>query len=112
MGIRLGWVDIEFPVPSLSSVWLFEIRAKPAMLSNLIHRRRRVQRLLVRVIFLLGISDTSRPIRRIEFSLSQTLSRMRNLHFADSSGQPRLHLSGWDNCGNRDLCVAYNAWHG
>jgi hypothetical protein len=44
------------------------------MLSNLLQSYSRVQQLFVRVIFLPGISDSSKPIRHLTFLLSKSLA--------------------------------------
>ena len=51
------------------------------MLSNLLQSCSRVQQLLVRVIFLPGISDSGKPIRSPHVSLSKSTSRMRSGRF-------------------------------
>ncbi len=63
------------------------------MLANLIHSFCRVQQLLVRVIFLPGISDGSKPIRHSHL-VEQISSRMRSRHYrpAESSRQRQSHL--------------------
>ena len=56
----------RFLKPLLSSLFA-RVCTEPAMLANLIHSWRRVQQLLVREIFLLGMSDGSLPMRDLKF---------------------------------------------
>jgi hypothetical protein len=58
----------------------FRHRAERAISANLLRFRGRVQQLLVRVIFLLGISDCHNPISQVAF-LEQIDSRVRSAGF-------------------------------